>query len=74
MKTIKIKVIPNAKHEKINRMADGRLKVKVSQPREEYRANRRAKELLAEYFQVSSDSIRIIKGSKSENKIVEIIK
>ena len=71
MRTIKIKVVPNAKKNKILTECDG-LKVYVTAQPTGGRANKAVIELLAEFFDVRKGSVRIIKGEKSREKIVEI--
>ena len=74
---ISVKVIPNAKQNEIvediiDLLGVRILKIKVNQPPEEGRANKAVIEILADYFKVKKNSIRIIKGETSRNKIVEI--
>jgi len=68
-----IKVIPKARKEGISRLADGVLKVKVSQPAEKGRANRRVVELLAKFFKVKPRNIIIAKGKTGHIKEINII-
>lgn len=66
----KIKVITNASQNKIE---DGQeFKVYVKEPPVEGKANKVLIKLLADYFNVSKDKIRIISGRKSREKIVSI--
>jgi len=68
---INIKVIPRAKRAIIK---DGDpLRIYVSQPPEDGRANEAVIKLLAEHFDVPKSKIKIIKGEKSREKIIEII-
>jgi len=69
---ISVKVIPNSIKPSVVRMGS-KLKVKVDAPREEGKANERLIEILADYFHVKKSQVRILKGWKSENKIVEIL-
>jgi hypothetical protein len=71
MKTIKIKVVPNAKKDKVLDEGDG-LKVYVTAQPIDGRANKAVIELLAEFFDVKKGRVRIIKGERSREKIVEI--
>ena len=48
------------------------LRVKISQPPEDGKANKALIELLAEYLSVKKNSITIIAGEKSTHKIIEI--
>ncbi len=74
---ISIKVITHAKKSEV--VADDIdlfgariLRVKISQPPEDGKANKALIELLAEYLQVKKNSLTIIAGEKSTHKIIEI--
>ncbi len=69
---IKIKVIPNAKKAEVIQEKN-LLKVKVDAPAQKGKANKRLIEILAEHFNIPKSKIRIIKGQKSHEKIIEII-
>ena len=66
-----IRVIPRAKQNKVVE-EEGRLKVYVTTPPVEGRANQALIEVLAAHFQVRKGDIRIIRGEKSRDKIIEI--
>ncbi len=75
---ISVKVIPNAKKNEVvedfvDLLGQRVLKVKVNQVPEEGRANKAVVELLAEYFSVKKNAVKIITGEVSRNKIVEIV-
>jgi len=74
---ISIKVITHAKKSEV--VADDIdlfgariLRVRISQPPEDGKANKALIELLADYFKVKKNSLRIIAGEKSTHKVVEI--
>lgn len=69
--TIKVKVIPRAKKEKIEEV-EGAFKVYIKAPAIEGRANKRLIEIIAEYFKVKKYNINIIKGETNREKIIEI--
>jgi len=69
---LNIKVIPRAKKSRVQEGAP--LRVYVSAPPEDGRANKAVIKLLSEHFKVSKSKIKIIKGEKSREKIIEIIK
>ncbi|HEC88739.1 MAG TPA: DUF167 domain-containing protein [Thermoplasmata archaeon] len=71
MKSIKIKVIPNADKNEVIEEKD-RLKIKVVSPPVGGRANKEVIEVLAKFYGVKKKCIRIKKGLKSREKIVEI--
>jgi len=68
---IKLKVIPNAKEERIEKLSVGEYKIKVKEKAVRGKANRRVAEILAKYFDVPVRNIKI-KGLKTQKKIVEI--
>ena len=70
---IAIRITPNASKDEISgREEDGRLKIKVQSPPVDGAANRRLIEFLAKSVGVSKSKVRIIRGDKSRNKIIEI--
>ena len=69
---IKIKVIPNAKE---NKIIEGEiLKVYVKSPPVEGKANKIVISLLAKNFGVKKSDVKIVSGFKSREKVVEILK
>lgn len=66
-----MKVVPRAKKNRV-REESGRLKVWVTAPAVEGKANKAVQETLAEFFQISKSRIRIIRGEKSREKVVEV--
>ncbi|MBS3170989.1 DUF167 domain-containing protein [Candidatus Woesearchaeota archaeon] len=70
---IGIKVVPNAKNNSIIK-ENNLLKVYVKKPAIDNKANKEIIELLGKFFEVKKKNVKIIKGEKSRNKIVEISK
>lgn len=69
---LNIVATPNSKNSEVIKIDESNYKVKVNAPASEGKANKRLIELLSDYFNVSKSSIKILKGSKSRNKIVNI--
>ena len=67
-----MKVIPNAKKPLIEKEDRNVYLVRVDAPAVGGKANKRLIELLAKHFGVRKSAIRIIKGEKSREKIIEI--
>jgi uncharacterized protein (TIGR00251 family) len=74
---ISIKVVTHAKKSEV--VADDFdlfgariLRVKISQPPEDGKANKALIELLADYLNVKKNSLTIIAGEKSTHKIIEV--
>ena len=68
---ISIRVTTRAKKESV-KSRDNVLRVCVNQPPEDGRANEAVIKLLAEHFKISKSQIKIVKGEKSREKIIEI--
>ena len=69
-----IKVIPNAKQNAvvedfIDLLGQRILKIKTTQPPEDGKANKAVIEILAQYFAVKKNSIELISGATSRNKV-----
>lgn len=71
MKKLKIKVITNAKRNEVVE-GQGILKVYVNAPPVDGKANKVVAEVLAEYFKVKKNCVKIIRGEKSKEKVIEI--
>lgn len=70
---LNVKVIPNAKKERIEEDKDG-LKVHITSAAIEGKANKKLIEVLAEFFNVKKYNIRIIKGQNQRQKVIRIEK
>jgi hypothetical protein len=69
---IQVKVKPNSKIEEVSQEGDNFV-VKVKEPPREGRANQAVVKLLAEYFGVSQNQVRILSGFKSKSKLIELV-
>ena len=69
---IKVKVFPNSKKEEIIERAEDSFEIKVKEKPINNQANLAVFEVLADYFSVPLNKIRLIKGAKSRNKIFEV--
>ena len=69
---LKVKVIPNSK--KINVvMEKGIIKVHVNAPAVDGKANKVLIDILSEFLKVKKNRIKIVRGEKSNLKVIEII-
>jgi len=68
---LKIKVIPNAKKQKILEEG-GRLKVYLTSQPEKGKANKELITLLSKYYNLRKEQIAIIKGEYSREKVIKI--
>jgi hypothetical protein len=68
--SFQIKVIPNASKNKVIN-EQNRLKVYLTAPPVEGKANKLLLEVLAKYFNCRKSDLRIVKGEKSRNKLIQ---
>jgi hypothetical protein len=69
---IKIKVFPKSKKEELIIKDKDSFDVKIKEKPIEGKANEAVIEILASHFNIPSKKLRIIKGSRTRNKIIEI--
>lgn len=67
-----VKVKPNSKVEKVEKMGIAHFVISVKEPATENKANFAVMEALADYFKVAISQVRIVYGKKARNKIFEI--
>lgn len=68
---IDVKVVPNASKNKVLKNGDV-YRVYVNSPAADGKANKALMDVLSEHFSVKKNNIRIVRGEKSRNKVVEI--
>lgn len=69
---INVIVIPNSKISEVIKTDENNYNIRIDATASEGKANIRLIEILSEYFKVRKSSIKILKGFKSRNKIVNI--
>ncbi len=69
---IKVRVIADAKKEKVERVSKDHFKISVREKAERNMANTRIRELLALNFGISTAKVRIISGHHSPSKILSV--
>ena len=69
---VKVRVIPNAPENEVVSRIGSVLRVKVNAPAVDDKANAALKSYLAEFFDVSSKTVNIIRGANGREKTVEI--
>jgi len=79
---IKIKVFPGEKKREVTKKAEDRFEARkkaedrfearVKAKPQEGQANREVVQLLADYFQVSEERVKLLRGTKRRNKTFEI--
>jgi len=70
---IRVYVTPNATEASVVRVSEDYFEVRVDERAVGGRANKRLLEILAEHFKVQKSRITIVRGTKSRNKIVQVI-
>jgi hypothetical protein len=69
---LQIRVQPRAKTDAIEKIHDGRLKVKIKAPPVDRKANRALHVLLATQFGVTTQKVEIVRGSAGRDKTIAI--
>ena len=69
---LEIKVIPGAKKNAFKEEAGG-IKVYLTSPPVDGKANKALVSFLAGHFKVKSSAVKIVKGFKSRQKVVDIV-
>ena len=69
---ISVKVKPNSKEEKIEKLGNDQFIIKVKAPAQEGKANKAMIKLLSKYFDIPKSMIIISQGEHYGNKIVDI--
>lgn len=70
---IKVKVKPNSKEDRIERLSDREFTARVKAKPQDGKANQAVKELLSDHFALPKSCIILVSGEKSRNKIFEIM-
>lgn len=69
---IRVRAKPNSRTEELDQEGDSFI-IKVREPSREGKANQAIIKLLARYFSVSQNQVRILSGFRSKNKVVEVL-
>ena len=69
---LKVRVQPGAKANQVVGLADGVLRARIASPPEEGKANAALEAFLAEQLHVPKNSVRIVHGAASRDKLVEV--
>jgi uncharacterized protein (TIGR00251 family) len=69
---IKVKVITEARKEKIVKKTKDHFDISVKEPAERNMANKRVLELVRDYFKVYNGDVRIVSGHHSPSKIISL--
>lgn len=69
---IRLRVIPNAKKSEIIGPLDDMLKIKISSPPVEGKANAQIIKFFSDYLNVSKSKLEIVSGEKSKCKLLRV--
>lgn len=69
---ISVTVKPNAKRTEVKSLSDGSLRVLVSAPPTEGKANTAVIKALAEHFSVPQSAVTIVRGARGKKKVIEV--
>lgn len=72
MATLRVKVVPGAKRDEVVGPLGNRLKIRVSAPPEDGRANRAVCELVAQRLGVRESAVRVVSGHANALKTLEV--
>lgn len=70
---VTVRVIPRAKRALVETAPDGSLRIRVTQPPEDGRANAAVIELVAQRFGVPRRAVTIVHGATSRQKVLRIL-
>jgi hypothetical protein len=69
---ILVRVKPNAKESRVEKLDDATFSVWTKEPAKEGKANQAVIKILAEYFGTAQQNIKIIVGHRTKQKIIKI--
>ena len=69
---VKVKIVPGSSKNKIIGVYNDSLKITITAPPVEGKANKKCIAYLAKYFYVAKSKIEIISGQTSKNKLIKI--
>lgn len=69
---ISVIVVPNSKVYEVSKIGEDTYRVRVDARATGGEANKRLIEILSDYFNAPRYTVRIVKGLKSRNKVIEI--
>ena len=72
MATVSIKVVPGSSRDRVAGRLGDAIKVTVSAPPEDGRANKAVCQLLAEFLNVKANQVQVIKGHAQRMKVIRI--
>ena len=69
---LKIKVTPRSSKNEVKEFSEGVLKIRLTSPPTNGKANEHLVKFLAEIFDIKKSDIKIVSGFKSREKLIEI--
>lgn len=71
---VRVTVIPRAKKAEVVVLGNNHLRVKIPAAPVKSKANKKLIEMLAEYYGVRKSTITIMRGERSREKLIEILR
>ncbi len=68
-----VRVFPNSKTQKVVKKTDNNFEIRIKEKPIDGKANKALISVLADFFKVSKSQVKIVSGTKSRNKIIEIV-
>ena len=69
---VRVKVIPDSKKDEINQIGENLFEIKTKFPAKQGLANKAVVKLVADYFNLPENQIKITKGRKQKSKILTV--
>lgn len=69
---VKVKVVANARKEKIEKIGDNRYKIDIKEPAEQNLANNRIIEIISDLYKVKRNNVKIFSGHHSPSKLLSV--
>ena len=69
---IKVKVFPKSKKESFVVISENKFEIKVKEKAEKNLANKRVLEIIANYFKIRREDVKIISGHHSPSKMLSV--
>lgn len=69
---VSVRICPRASKNEVVKITDGTLKIRLTTPPVDGKANAALINLLSEYFDSPKSKIKIVRGLTSKNKLIEI--
>jgi uncharacterized protein YggU (UPF0235/DUF167 family) len=73
MNIIRVRAKPGQKNQSVSEISEKTLRISVREPAENNQANRKILELVAEFYEIPHNKLRMISGHAKPGKIIQIL-